>query len=118
MITEIAFVVYPVTDVPRARRFYEEVLGLKLENNWENKWVEYDIKGGTFAITSWLEENKPGVQGGQVAFEVDDLDAFVGRLKARGVSLTREILPTPVCRMAVVSDPDGNRVVIHQRHRG
>lgn len=115
MITEIAFTVYPVTDVPRARRFYEDILGLKPESNWEDKWVEYDIKGGTFAITSWLEENKPGTQGAEVAFEVDDLDAFVAQIKARGVSLTKEVFATPVCRLAVVADPDGNRVIIHQR---
>ena len=26
---EIAFIAYPVTDIPRARKFYEGVLGLK-----------------------------------------------------------------------------------------
>ena len=115
MITEIAFTVYPVTDMPRARRFYEDILGLKPENNWEDKWVEYDIKGGTFAITCWLEENKPGAPGGLVAFEVDDLDATVRQIKARDVSLAKEVFATPVCRMAFVADPDGNQVVIHQR---
>ena len=34
--TEIAFVVYPVHDMPRARQFYENVLGLKVTSQWED----------------------------------------------------------------------------------
>jgi len=116
MIKEIAFIVYPVADVPRARRFYEESLGLKLDSNWEDKWVEYDVNGVAFAITSWLPDNQPGVPGGNIAFEVDDLDATVASLKARGVQFVQEICATPVCRMAVIADPDGNRVIIHKRN--
>ena len=45
-VTEIAFCCYAVTDVPRARAFYEGVLGLKpaqvidLPNG---QWVEYEV---------------------------------------------------------------------------
>ncbi len=116
MIKEIAFIVYPVSDVPRARQFYEDTLGLKLDNNWEDKWVEYDVNGVAFAITSWLPDNKPGVPGGNIAFEVDDLDTSVAALKAREVKFVQEIFATPVCRMAIVADPDGNRVIIHKRN--
>lgn len=116
MIQEVAFVVYPVTDVPRARRFYEDALGLKLGANWEDKWVEYDVNGVAFAITSWLPDNQPGVPGGNIAFEVDDLDATVQQLKAHNVRFVQEIFATPVCKMAVVADPDGNRVIIHKRN--
>lgn len=45
-ITEIAFSTYPVTDVPRARAFYEGVLGLKptMDHDMGEKghWIEYD----------------------------------------------------------------------------
>lgn len=116
MVKEIAFMVYPVSDVPRARRFYEHTLGLKVDSNWEEKWVEYDVKGVAFAVTSWLPENKPGVPGAALAFEVDNLDAMVASLKAGGVKFMKEICATPVCRMAVVADPDGNQVILHQRN--
>ena len=60
--------------------------------------------------------HKPGLQGGMVAFEVDDLDGDVNRLKARGVSFVLDTTTTPVCRFAVVADPDGNHVIIHKRN--
>lgn len=116
MIQEIAFIVYPVSDVPRARRFYEDILNLKPDSNWEDKWVEYEVHGVAFAITSWLPNNTPGAPGGNIAFEVDDLDATVRQLKARDVKFVQEIFATPVCRMAVLADPDGNRVIIHKRN--
>ena len=115
MIQEIAFVAYPVSDMKRARRFYEETLGLKLESNFQDQWVEYDIHGGTFAITSMDLNHKPAAKGGLVAFEVDDLEAELQRLRAAGVPLTLEVQTTPVCRFAAVADPDGNTLVIHRR---
>ena len=33
-ITEVAFVAYPVSDIPRARNFYENVLGLEVVQLW------------------------------------------------------------------------------------
>lgn len=116
MIKEVAFFVYPVSDVPRARRFYEDTLGLTVGSNWEDKWVEYDVNGVAFAITSWLPDNKPGMPGGNIAFEVDDLEATIAALKEGGVNFVQELFATPVCRMAIVADPDGNRVVIHKRN--
>ncbi|MGH7231478.1 MAG: VOC family protein [Nitrospiraceae bacterium] len=40
MITSIAFTVYPVTDLARARRFYEETLGLTVSRNFRDEWAE------------------------------------------------------------------------------
>jgi predicted enzyme related to lactoylglutathione lyase len=116
MITEIAFFVYPVSRMARARKFYEDTLGLKLESNWQNKWVEYDIAGATFAITTMEKEHKAGLRGGIISFEVDDLDAEVERLRKRGVRFVREVGTTPVCRMAMIADPDGNEIIIHKRN--
>lgn len=115
MITEIAFYVYPVSDMARARRFYEEVLILKLESNVGDEWIEYSVGNGTFAITTMDLEHKPGVHGGVIAFEVLDLDPTLNRFKELGVPFVREVFATPVCRMAIVADPDGNHIFIHKR---
>jgi predicted enzyme related to lactoylglutathione lyase len=115
MITSIAFFVYPVRDIAGARRFYEGTLGLKLENNFRDEWIEYDVNGSTFAITTMDMTHVPGANGGAIAFEVTDLDSFVGRLKEKQVKFVFEITQTPVCRFAVVADPDGNEVMIHKR---
>src|SRR5258708_5111093 len=119
MITEIAFTGTPVTDMPRARAFYEGVLGLKptLESSIGN-WIEYDVGNGTFGIGSYGELWQPSPQGTCAAFEVDDLDAEVSQLKSKGVTFSMEVMETPVCRFAIVCDPDGNKVMIHQRKPG
>ncbi|MBI5386790.1 MAG: VOC family protein [Verrucomicrobia bacterium] len=116
MITSIAFSVYPVTDVARARQFYEGVLGLKLTHSFQDEWIEYDIADGTFAISSMDADHKPGLRGGVIAFEVDDLDAELARLKGRGARFVMEVTTTPVCRFAIVADPDDNHLIIHQRN--
>lgn len=117
-VIEIAFTCYPVTDLKRARQFYEGVLGLT-ETRFFGKentgFVEYDIGPGTLAIGNGAPDWKPSAGGGSVALEVDDFDAAINRLRASGCAFRLEPLETPVCHMAVVSDPDGNSVTIHQR---
>ena len=52
-ILDIAFTGYPVTDIKRARHFYEEVLGLTPSFLWGDEttaWIEYSIGSGTLAI--------------------------------------------------------------------
>jgi hypothetical protein len=40
-----------------------------------------------------------------------DFDAAVSHLKQSGAPFRLEPIGTPVCRMAVVSDPDGNSII-------
>lgn len=116
MITSIAFTVYPVSSMERARAFYEHALGLHVSYHYENIWVEYDLGDSTFAITTTKMGHTPGANGAIVAFEVSDLDAFVLKMKERAVSFVMEAFETPVCRMAVIEDPDHNHITIHKRH--
>jgi predicted enzyme related to lactoylglutathione lyase len=116
MITSIAFTVYPVSNMERARAFYEHVLGLHVTYHYQDVWVEYDIGDSTFAITTMEMGHTPGAKGAVVAFEVSDFDAFVHKMKERAVSFITEAFDTPVCRMAVIEDPDGNHITIHKRH--
>ena len=53
-VQEIAFSVYPVTDMARAKEFYEGILGLECTMDHkmeEGHWVEYDIGAGTWEST-------------------------------------------------------------------
>ncbi|HEV2207542.1 MAG TPA: VOC family protein [Verrucomicrobiae bacterium] len=116
MITEIGFTGTPVTDIKRARAFYEGVLGLKpTMESAGGMWVEYDVGPNTFGIGCYGDVWKPSTDGTCVAFEVDDLDAEMTRLKSQGVPVHMDIMDTPVCRFAIVSDPDGNRILVHKR---
>jgi predicted enzyme related to lactoylglutathione lyase len=61
---KVAFTMYPITDVARARKFYEETFGLDL--------------------------------------------------KSKGVTFKSDVIHSPVCRMAVCLDSEGNSILLHQ----
>jgi len=112
MITDIAFVVYPVTNIARSRAFYEQALGLKVADTFGSSWIEYEAGPGTFAITDNFGFTAPSTS---VAFEVDDLDSQVASITAAGVPIEGDINDFPSCRMALIKDPDGSTICIHQR---
>lgn len=117
MIKKVAFTMYPVEDMKRARQFYETVLQLKLGKiSSEGGWVEYDLPGGgCFAITTLAEGVKPSANaGGSVAFEVDNLDEMVKQLKTKDVKFKLDIFASPVCKMAVILDSENNSLLLHQ----
>jgi predicted enzyme related to lactoylglutathione lyase len=117
-IQSIAFTSYPVTDLARARAFYEETLGLKYETGLERDgmgFAEYEAGGGYFSILTGVPNWKPSDHGPAIAFEVEDFDAAIADLREKGVEFAMEPFPTPVCQMALIFDPDRNQVIIHKR---
>ena len=119
-IKEIAFTGYPVTDIARARAFYEQLLNLSVSAQFEHEgkhWIEYDIGPGTLAISTMSSEQwKPSADGPSAALEVEDFDEAIRVLRAASIPFLVEPMDTGVCRMAIIPDPDGNSLVIHQRH--
>src|SRR5947207_1038569 len=105
---KVAFTMYPVTDVPRARNFYEKTLGLEIGshgNQGDQWWIEYDLPGGgCFALTNFTQEQPSAAAGGIIAFEVADLDSLIADLKSKNVEFKGGIIDSPVCRMAVCLD--------------
>ncbi|HXQ81741.1 MAG TPA: VOC family protein [Opitutaceae bacterium] len=119
-ITEIAFTVLPVSSLRIARQFYEGVLCLRPTHVFEQGdqgMIEYDIGAGTLAIGCGAPLFKPSKDGGAVALEVEDFDGALASLRGSKCPFALEAHETPVCRMAVVTDPDGNFLMIHRRKR-
>jgi len=114
-VKEFAFVFYPVTDVARARKFYEGLLGLKVGYQIEYSpgrwWIEYDVAGQALGISNDI----PGKTASSLALEVVDLDAALTAAKASGFTISRDVMEFPPCRMFIVKDPDGNEITLHQR---
>jgi predicted enzyme related to lactoylglutathione lyase len=115
MIKEIAFIAIAVSNKERARKFYQETLELKpARTQAEGAWVEYDLGDTTIGVgchPAW----QPSRDGTTVAFEVDDLDATIAKLKERGVAFEMDKTESPVCWMAQFRDPDGNKLMVHKR---
>ncbi|HEY0790994.1 MAG TPA: VOC family protein [Chthoniobacterales bacterium] len=117
-IIELAFTVNPVTDMKKAREFYEGLLRLEPGMVYEGEsmgWVEYEIGPGVLALGSGAGFTKPSTDGASVALEMENFDEAIQELKDSGCPFVLEPAETPVCHMAVILDPDGNSIIIHKR---
>ena len=103
-----------VADLERARRFYEERLGLSVEAEVEET-VRYRCGGGTgLAI---FERPMEPIDRTVAAFEVEDIEREVKDLVDRGVAVDgTTTLPSGVVR-AFFKDPDGNVIGMRQLPR-
>ena len=118
-VIELAFCCYAVTDMPRARKFYEGVLNLKpttISESPGGKWVEYEFGPYALAIGS-APAFKPSPDGCSAALEVEDFDAAIAQLREHQVKFRMEPMNCPSCRMAMIFDPDGNTICIHKRNK-
>lgn len=117
MIKAIAFTVYPVSSMERARCFYEDVLGLKPAESLGESWQEYDLDGGTFGLVL-MSEAAPAcyknTRGTTIAFEVENLNAAADAMRKQGIDIIYGPEQYPTCGMFVIHDPDGNVVALHQ----
>jgi predicted enzyme related to lactoylglutathione lyase len=117
VIKEIAFTAYPAKDVAGLRKWYEDKLGLKFSGPFEEdgveKYNEAQVGNGWFGVL-WHEwvEREPGSASG-IVFEVDDMDKTLADLRAKGVEV-EDPYNTPVCKIASLSDAEGNKVSLHQ----
>jgi len=114
-IKEFAFVFHPVTDVARARKFYEGLLGLKVGFQLEYApgqwWIEYDVAGQAIAISNAM----PGATASSLTLEVADLDAALATVRSAGATIVFDVMEFPPCRLFAIKDPDGNQIGLHQK---
>ena len=116
------FVYYQTSDIEKSIEFYRDILGLEMHGYYEEmKWAEFSAGNATFAINdpTVFDPNLKAQSGGAaVAFSVDDLEAAMKELEAKGVPVVAPLNESPVCHFACVSDPDGNTVWLHRRKDG
>jgi predicted enzyme related to lactoylglutathione lyase len=106
---------YMVKDARRAIQFYRDVLGLEPVVMYpENRGAEYELRDGTtFGLWGGGGAVMPFQPSNGILFAVDDLDAAVSAIKAKGIPVNER--ETPSCFMAVLNDTEGNMVFLHKR---
>ncbi|HEX2852300.1 MAG TPA: VOC family protein [Opitutaceae bacterium] len=114
---EIAFTAYAVTNMAKARKFYEGVLGLKVSRKFSRNFIEYDIGPGTLVVACAPDQWKPSKRGAAAALEVADFDAAFEHLTKKKIKMAIGPFDYPTCRMLGVRDPDGNMITLHQRKK-
>ncbi|MDA1192541.1 MAG: VOC family protein [Candidatus Poribacteria bacterium] len=113
----VDFFVYSVSDMGKARAFYENVLNLQPIGEPGESWTEYDIGGRTLALRK-VRAGEDEPPGGAIAVAVDDVADAVDALKAEGVVIPYPVGDFPSCHTAIALDPDNNPILIHRRKDG
>jgi catechol 2,3-dioxygenase-like lactoylglutathione lyase family enzyme len=104
-----------VKDLDRARKFYEETLGLSEVDDFGEGFM---LKSGDTKLSVYRSEFAGTNKATALTFDVDDIDSEVRELKEKGVAfehydmegLTRDgdIYAAEGMRTAWFKDPDGN----------
>jgi catechol 2,3-dioxygenase-like lactoylglutathione lyase family enzyme len=117
-----------VDDQAKALRFYTEVLGFRMKNDFpvgQYRWLTVVSPDGPDDLELVLEPNaNPAAKAFQAAmleqgiplaaFEVSDLAAEVARLKAHGVVFTQPPTRAGAVTIAVLADTCGNLVQLYE----
>ena len=123
MVKKLLHTRYRVVDLEKTVSFYRDILGLEETRRHisgrGSQLVFLKAPGGDEEIEICkFDESGPVIVGPDLthlAFEVDDIDATIEKLKSRGVTFDIPKTETPVCWMAQFRDPDGNKLVVHKR---
>jgi len=107
-IERIDFIALPVEDLARADAYYDEKLGLARNPNTSGgRWVEYETGNLTLALSTF---------GGSLALGVADVGDAREELEEQDVQFAMDTFDSGVCHGAPLSDPDGNRLQLHNRY--
>ena len=116
----------PVQDVNRARRFYEDLLGLTVVGGpLPDGSLEYECGAGTGVFTYVTAENAGKSPATLASWQVDDIGTTVKELRDAGVVFEEYDFPglktedgvaaLPGARAAWFTDPDGNILNVFER---
>jgi catechol 2,3-dioxygenase-like lactoylglutathione lyase family enzyme len=107
-VEHVDFVSFLTQDLPRAKQFYTDVLGLEVETEGES---DMELRCGQVTLdifdpSSIGQPFAPSPAG--LALRVADVDAARAELEAKAVQFDGETIETSVCKQAWFKDPDGN----------
>jgi predicted enzyme related to lactoylglutathione lyase len=116
-ITGVGGIFFKAKDPKALAAWYRDVLGLPLQN-WGGAALRYDAPQHPPALiwnllpasTNYFA---PSTSGLMINYAVDDLDAFIARLNAKGVTPLKRTDDTSG-RFAWILDPEGNKIELWQ----
>jgi catechol 2,3-dioxygenase-like lactoylglutathione lyase family enzyme len=113
-----------VRDPAQARSFYEGTLGLRVARELADGSIEYECGGGTSVYTYPTQENAGKSPATLASFEVEDAEATVRDMRAKGITFEEYDFPglKTVDGVAEVAgskggwfkDPDGNILAVFE----
>jgi len=117
-VTRVDYVRVPVDDIDAATHFYGEVLGLPRNTKLtHDDWVEFEASNVTLAVMTPATHDYEfaPLPPSTIALGVPDVAAAKAELESKGVAVN-DMWDSGVCHGAGVSDPAGNRILLHHRY--
>jgi predicted enzyme related to lactoylglutathione lyase len=117
-ITGVGGIFFKSKDPKALMAWYRDVLGIKLED-WGGAVLAYDAPGHPPVVTvnAFGQASKymaPSTREFMINFAVDDLAAFLDRLKQKGVEVLARDDSDPSGSFAWIVDPDGTKIELWQ----
>jgi len=117
-ITGVGGVFFRSKDPKALMAWYRDVLGIKIEA-WGGALLHYDAPQHPPVVTlnAFSEKSHyfdPSQREFMLDFAVDDLTAFLDRLKAKGVTILSRDHSDPGGNFAWIVDPDGTKIELWQ----
>jgi predicted enzyme related to lactoylglutathione lyase len=117
-VERVDYIRVPVTDIGQAKHFYGELLGLRENpNSPGGDWIEYEVGNVTLAVMTpeTHDYEFSPLPPATIALRVADVAAAKAKLEEAGLQVN-EMWDSGVCKGAGVSDPAGNRILLHRRY--
>jgi predicted enzyme related to lactoylglutathione lyase len=117
-VERVDYVRVPATDMEQANHFYGEVLGLERNpNSPDEDWVEYEAGNVTLAVMTPHTHDYEFTQlpPATIALRVSDVAEAREALESAGFEVG-EMWDSGRCRGVGVTDPAGNRILLHRRY--
>ena len=117
-VERVDYIRVPVTDIAAANKFYGELLGLRRSpNSPADDWVEYEAGNVTLAVMTphTHDYEFSALPPSTIALRVADVAAAKAKLEEAGLEVA-DMWDSGACNGAGVSDPSGNRILLHRRY--
>ena len=117
-VTGVGGVFVKSKDPKALAEWYREVLGLEIKP-WGGAALPFDAPGHPPKV-SWTafpdssDYMSPSTREFMINFAVDDMDAIIARVTAKGVSVLKRDDNDPFGRFAWIQDPDGTKIELWQ----
>ena len=104
-----------VKDIEESISFYQDILGFEIIEKY------YNDDGGLVLMQSpdgaaveLIDSCNFGTGFWSIGVEVDDFDAAIEELKAKGCTFVFELKTLPLGKLAMIEDPNGVKVAVLQ----
>jgi len=117
-VTGIGGIFFKAKDPKALGAWYRDVLGLEV-SSWGGAMLSYDAPGHP-SVAVWnpfaadTKYFEPSTREFMINFAVDDLDAFLTGLEAKGVAVHDRQQMDGMGKFAWILDPDGTKIELWQ----